>query len=105
MVFLGAMARYRFREHWLVGFGIDKVEYDFERPAIFLDLKQDPNLPAIDAEVTGTLLIGWVEREYGKPDSITRWFWSAGLGFDSPSSERVAGPLAAVSGGGVHGGC
>jgi len=98
MVYLGAIGSYRFRENWYVGFGVEKVEYDFERPAIFLDLKQDPNLPAIDAEVTGTLLSGWVEREYGRPESKTRWFWSAGLGLDAPSAERVGGPLAGGAG-------
>ena len=89
---LGVIGRYRLNNGWFVGAGIDMYEYDFERPASVLGIKQDPNADVIDATTESTVLFGSFGRLYNETDHGFDWFWSLGLGFASPSVEDISGP-------------
>ena len=90
---LGVVFRYRFSDNWLVGGAIDKVEFDFEDPASFLGLVQDPAVPTRDSKIKGQLVSGWVEREIGEPSRKFKWYWSGGAGIASTRATDASGPL------------
>ena len=94
MIGISLYGRYRLSPRWLVGFGVAQAEYDFERPWKTLGLEQDPSVETIDTTATALSFNGWIEAEYGRPESSLRWFWSAGLGFTSPEVDDVTGGLA-----------
>jgi len=94
----GLFGRYRLNDRWLLGFGVDQSEYDFERPWATLGLRQDTSVEVIDASTSATALSVWAEREYARPGKRLRWFWSGGLGFTSPDVDDVSGP---IEGGGI----
>ncbi|HYO12216.1 MAG TPA: hypothetical protein VE685_03360 [Thermoanaerobaculia bacterium] len=91
----GAYGRYRLNERWLVGFAVDSITGDYERPYEIAGLSSPEE---IDSTVDALVLSGWVEREYGRTNGKLRWFWSAGFGFSSPDTDDITGP---VSGGGT----
>jgi len=93
----GFAGRFRLSEQWLLGFAVDRADYDFEQPARTLGLKQDPSAEPIDAKATATALSGWIEREYSAGSGRFRFFWNGGVGVASPDVDDVSGPL---SGGG-----
>jgi hypothetical protein len=67
----------------ILGFAVDRADYDFERPWKVLGLQQDPAVEVIDAPAGATTLSVWTEREHARAGGRLRWFWSAGLGFGS----------------------
>ena len=89
---LGVMGRYRLNDGWFVGAGIDTYAYDYERPWKILGLRQDPNVPTIDASADSTVFNGSFGRLYNETDRGFDWFWSLGLGFASPGVDDVVGP-------------
>lgn len=91
----GVYGRYRLNERWLVGFAVDSITGDFERPYEIAGLSSPEE---IDSTIEALVLSGWIEREYGRPEGKLRWFWSAGLGVSSPDTDDITGP---VSGGGT----
>lgn len=91
----GAYGRYRLNERWLVGFAVDSITGDYERPYEIAGLSSPEE---IDSTIEALVTSGWIEREYGNPDGKLRWFWTAGLGFSSPDTDDITGP---VSGGGT----
>ena len=83
----------RYRDHgWFFGGSIDSYAYDFERPASFVGLTQDPNVDVIDADGSNTVIAGFLGREYDADDGGFRWFWSAGLGVGFAKVDDVSGP-------------
>lgn len=88
----GVIGRYRLNNGWFIGAGIDGYKYDFERPASYLGINQDPDEDVIDAKADSTVLSGSFGRLYNETDRGFDWFWSLGLGFASPSVEDVSGP-------------
>jgi hypothetical protein len=90
----GVFGRYRITDRWLLGFAVDRADYDFERPWKVLGLQQDPAVEVIDAPASVTTLSVWAEREHARTGRGLRWFWSAGLGSGSPDVDDVSGPLA-----------
>ena len=93
MPYVGVVFRYAVSEHWRIGAAVDKVEFDFEAPAVYFGLQQDPSVPTIDSKIKGQQFSVWVDREYGKAPTRLRWFWSGGLGFTAPSASDASGPL------------
>ena len=89
---LGVMGRYRLNNGWFVGAGIDTYSFDYERPWKILGLRQDPNVPTIDASADNTVFNGSFGRLYNETDHGFDWFWSLGLGFASPGVDDVSGP-------------
>ncbi len=89
---LGVIGRYRLQNGWFIGAGIDRYEYDFERPASFVNIRQDPNEDVIDALADSTVLFASLGRLYKETDRGFDWFWSLGLGFASPNVDDVSGP-------------
>jgi hypothetical protein len=85
----GVYGRYRLNERWLVGFAVDSITGDYERPYEFVGLASTEE---IDSTIEALVFSGWIEREYGNPGGKLRWFWTAGLGFTSPDMDDVTGP-------------
>ncbi len=77
---------------WFFGGSIDTYIYDFERPASYVGLTQDPNVDTIDADGTSTVIAGFLGREYDVADSGFRWFWTAGLGVGFADVDDASGP-------------
>jgi hypothetical protein len=90
----GLFGHYRLSDRWLVSFGLDQSEYDFERPARVFKLDQDPRVPDIDTTTEATTISAGIEREYSRPEGRTRWFWGAGVGFAAVDVADIQGPLA-----------
>lgn len=88
----GVIGRYRLNNGWFIGAGIDTYEYDFERPAKFLGINQDPNEDVIDALADSTVFFSSFGRLYNETDRGFDWFWSLGVGFASPNVDDVSGP-------------
>ncbi len=88
----GLVTRYRLAERWWIGLELDLSEYDVEKPAEIVGLKQDPTLGAIDATASATTLLALLERSY-RVSERNEWFWSAGLGVSSLDVEDARGPL------------
>lgn len=89
---LGVMGRYRLNNGWFVGAGIDTYAFDYERPWKMLGLRQDSDVPTIDASADNSVINGSFGRLYNETDHGFDWFWSLGLGFASPSVDDVTGP-------------
>lgn len=85
----GVFGRYRVNDRWLVGFAVDSITGDYERPYEFVGISSPEE---IDATIDAVVFSGWIEREYGRPDGRLGWFWTAGLGFTSPGTDDVTGP-------------
>lgn len=85
----GVFGRYRLNDRWLVGFAVDSITGDYERPYEFVGISSPEE---IDSTIDALVFSGWIEREYGRPDGRLRWFWTAGLGFTSPDTEDITGP-------------
>ena len=83
--------RYR-DDGWFYGGSIDNYAYDFERPASYVGLTQDPNVDVIDADGSNTVIAGFMGREYDAEDGGFRWFWTAGLGVGFADVDDVSGP-------------
>ncbi len=84
---------FRYRDDgWLYGGSIDDYAYDFERPASYVGLAQDPNVDVIDADGSNTVIAGFLGREYDAEDGGFRWFWTAGLGVGFADVDDVSGP-------------
>ena len=90
----GLFARWRWSERWAIGASVDRVEYDFEQPARLLGLQQDPNLDAIDALATATVVGVWVQRDSSAPSGRWSWFWGGGLAVASVDVPDARGPVA-----------
>ncbi|MGH8309558.1 MAG: hypothetical protein ACRETX_07160, partial [Steroidobacteraceae bacterium] len=88
MIGLGLTGRWRWREGWYLGFGLDQVEFDYERPNDILGI---PSTAEIDGSNDWTRVSGWIERRYDEGDLAWSWHWLAGLGFASVSTEDVRG--------------
>lgn len=89
---LGVIGRYRLKDGWFVGAGLDLYDYDFERPWRVVGLEQDPNVDTIDAPADNTVLSGSIGRLYNETDHGFDWFWTLGIGLASPNVDDVAGP-------------
>ncbi len=83
--------RYR-DDGWFYGGSIDTYAYDFERPASYVGLMQDPNVDVIDADGSNTVIAGFLGREYDADDGGFRWFWTAGMGLGFADVDDVSGP-------------
>ena len=83
--------RYR-DDGWFWGGSIDSYAYDFERPASYVGLMQDPNVDVIDADGSNTVIAGFLGREYDADDGGFRWFWTAGMGLGFANVDDVSGP-------------
>ena len=46
----GFLGRYRVRENWLIGLGLNQYEFDFERPYEIIGVKINPSEKAIDSK-------------------------------------------------------
>ena len=90
---VGLIGRRYLNNGWFVSGSIDAYAYDFERPASFLGIAQDPNVDVIDADGTSTVLGGLIGREYGDANTGWRWFWSLGLGVGIPNVDDISGPI------------
>ena len=90
---VGLIGRHYRDNGWFVGGNVDIYAYDFERPASFLGISQDPNVDVIDADATSTVLAGFMGREYGDAGASWRWFWSMGLGVGFGDVDDVSGPI------------
>lgn len=90
----GVFGHWRMSDHWSVGFAVDQTEYDFEEPALFVGLRQDPNIDPVDVLAEATTFSAWIERTYPRPGGRMDWFWGAGLGFASIDVPDAVGPLA-----------
>lgn len=88
----GAFGHWRLNERWSLGLAVDRTDYDFERPAEIVGLRQDPNVEDIDAIAEATILSAWIERTYPRPGRL-EWFWGAGLGYASLDVPDATGPL------------
>lgn len=88
----GAFGHWRMSDRWSLGLAVDRTEYDFERPAGIVGLRQDPNVEDIDAIAEATILSAWIERTWPRPGRL-EWFWGAGLGFASLDVPDATGPL------------
>ena len=88
----GVYGKYHFTEKWVLGFGLDSAEYDFEKPGDVLGLQTSGD-SAVDATTDSLLVTAWIERRYPRPNSRLAWFWAAGLGFASPDVDDVRGDL------------
>ena len=89
---LGVVGRYRLKDGWFIGAGLDLYDYDFERPWRVVGLEQDPNVDTIDASADNTVLSGSIGRLYNETDHGFDWFWTLGIGLASPNVDDVAGP-------------
>jgi hypothetical protein len=89
----GVFARYRLNERWSIGVAYDRAEFDFEKPAAVLGLRQDASVDPIDALAKSSTLSAWMQRNYRREGSPYRWFWSVGLGSASVDVPDARGPL------------
>ncbi len=89
---LGVIGRYRLRDGWFIGAGLDLYDYDFERPWKLVGLQQDPNVDTIDASADNSVLSGSIARLYNETDHGFDWFWTLGVGIAFPNVDNVAGP-------------
>lgn len=90
----GVFGRFRIGDRWAIGVSVDRTEYDFEQPARFLGLQQDPTLDPIDVVAEATVVGAWIQRNFGRPDARFTTFLGAGLGFASVDVPDAVGPLA-----------
>lgn len=90
MMGFGASLRYSLSDSWRLGFAVDSISGDYERPYEFLGL---PSPEEIDSTIDATVLRAWIEREIGAPERRLRWYWNLGLGFASPDTEDITGPV------------
>lgn len=89
----GAFGHWRMSDRWSLGFAVDRTEYDFERPAEIVGLRQNRDVEDIDAIAEATILSAWIERTYPRPAGRLEWFWGAGLGYASLDVPDATGPL------------
>jgi len=89
---LGVIGRYRLSDGWFIGFGLDRYEYDFERPWRLIGIEQDPDVSTIDAPADSTVFSGSLGRLYKETDHGFDWFWTLGVGYSSPNVDDVSGP-------------
>jgi len=90
----GLVGHYQYSKEWFLGIALDhSPEFDFERTASRVGLKQDPNVADIDA--TGTLLqiSAFVERRYPNDAGDINYFWTLGAGISEIDMDDVSGPL------------
>lgn len=85
----GFFGRYRLNDRWLLGFAVDSITGDYERPYEFIGVASPEE---VDSTIESVVFSGWIEREYGGPDRRLRWYWTAGLGFTSPDTDDITGP-------------
>lgn len=80
--------RFRWKDGWYLGVGLDSVTFDYERPYDVLGISSTE-------EVDGTndfrRVSGWIERRYDRDGRSWSWFWAAGLGLASVDAEIVRG--------------
>lgn len=95
---LGVNGRFRVNDRWRVGLGIDRSEFDFERPAVIAGLPADFSAGDVDAKASVTTLSFWIERAYGSGGG-REWFWTVGFGGAAVDVAQVSGPL---QGGGTY---
>ena len=88
----GVIARFKLNNGWFIGAGLDTYAYDFEHPANLVGLRQDPDLPAIDASAENTVINASIGRLHNETDHGFDWFWTLGVGFASPTVDDVSGP-------------
>lgn len=92
---LGLFGHYRFNDRWSAGFALDhSPEFDVERTAALVGLRQDPGVSDIDSTATSIEVRAWVERLYGGLGDRWQLFWSVGAGVAVVDVDDVAGPLA-----------
>ena len=89
---LGVIGRYRLSDGWFVGLGLDRYEFDFERPWRVVGIEQDPATDVIDAPADSTVFSGSLGRLYNETDHGFDWFWTLGLGYSLPNVDDVSGP-------------
>ncbi len=85
----GAALRYSLSDSWRLGFALDSITGDFERPYRLLGFDSPEDL---DSTLDALVWSAWIEKETGAPGQRLRWYWNAGLGYMSPDLEDVAGP-------------
>jgi hypothetical protein len=91
---LGLVGRYPLSPRWRIAFVLDHADdFDFERPAVLLDLPPDYSGGDIDAKGTSTLLSAWIERVYAREGGRLEWFWAAGFGGGLVDIDDASGPL------------
>ncbi len=88
----GIIGRYMLADGWFIGAAIDRYQYDFERPARVVGIRQDPDEDVIDADGENTVVSGSFGRLYNPTDRGFDWFWTVGIGLVSASVDDVAGP-------------
>lgn len=89
----GVQLRWRLDEQWALQATLQRLTFDFERPAAVLGLRQDSSVEAIDAKAKATLFSLGLRRDHAWPGSNWAWFWSLELGTTSPKVPTVSGPL------------
>jgi hypothetical protein len=90
----GVFGNYRLSDRWALGLAVDQTEYDFEEPAKFVGLAQDPNEEPVDALAEATVVSLWLQRNHQRSGGPTTWFWGGGVGFASVDVPDAVGPLA-----------
>lgn len=92
IVTAGIYAQWRVADRWRIGLGLDRSEFDVERPAVLVGLAPASEGSDADAGASFTTLGIWVERAYDAPRGL-EWFWRAGVGGSAVDIETVRGPL------------
>lgn len=85
----GVYGRYHLTPRWKIGFALDSVTGDFEKPYEQIGISSPAEL---DSQQDTLIASSWFEGEYGKEAGRIRWFWMAGLGLGSPSVDDLTGP-------------
>jgi hypothetical protein len=89
---VGVIGRYGLNDGWFIGYGLDMYDYDYERPASYLGIGQDPNEDVIDAAADATVFNGSIGRLYNQTNRGFDWFWTLGVGYSLANVEDVSGP-------------
>ncbi len=93
MMGYGLFGRYHLNDRWVLGFSVESLGFDAERPYEFIGIVGDPAFE-IDSTTDSTSVNVWIERVYTNSSSRLEWFWGAGVGFASLDAEDITGPTA-----------
>lgn len=91
---LGLIGHYKYSDKWYLGVALDhSPEFDFERTASRVGLKQDSNVADIDAKGTLLQISAFAERRYPDDAGNIEYFWTLGAGISEIDMDDVSGPL------------